>query len=105
MKPVQHPCPAMARQIESAVLQALAERGQSAVAAEIGISETRISRFKNGEGQGIDLPIVANILAACGMTVVPQGAVYCDPQTLDATSRLLARALQAAGCKVFEGAA
>ncbi|MBA8886132.1 DNA-binding phage protein [Dokdonella fugitiva] len=62
-----------AQAIQTAILRALAERGQSAVAAETGISDTRVSRWKScaPDGGGLDILETARVLSALGLTVVP----------------------------------
>lgn len=55
------------RQVESAILRALAEHGQSKVAEATGISETKLSRFKSDGG--LCLAEVAHLLAALGIAV------------------------------------
>ena len=60
-----------ARTIETCILRALAEVSQSTIASSTGISETRLSRFKNAaiDGGGLQLPEVAAVLAALGLTI------------------------------------
>ncbi len=64
---------AMPREIEAAVLRALAERGQAAIADAAGVSETRLSRWKNhnDNGGGLDLEETARVLSILGLRVVP----------------------------------
>lgn len=67
---------ASARDLESIVLRALAERGQSAIADAAGVSETRLSRWKNhaDNGGGLDLEETARVLAILGLRLVPASA-------------------------------
>lgn len=60
-----------ARSIETCILRALAESSQAAIASSTGISETRLSRFKSAavDGGGLQLPEVAAVLAALGLTI------------------------------------
>lgn len=62
-----------ARSIETEILRALADRGQGAIADAAGISETRLSRWKNhaDTGGGLDLEETSRVLAMLGLRVVP----------------------------------
>lgn len=84
-----------ARNVLAAILRSLERGSQGEIAAAAGLSETRLSRFKNSdlEGGGLHLPEVAAVLAAAGLQVVP--AIAGEKQEvataeLDAL-RLLAR--------------
>lgn len=61
-----------ARKIEVAVLHALAERGQQAVAEAAAITISRVSRFKSNSADGgtLHLAEVAALFAAAGLVVV-----------------------------------
>jgi len=61
------------QQVESSILRALAEQGQSKIAEATGISETKLSRFKS-EG-GLCLQEVANLLTTLGLAVFDTGSV------------------------------
>ena len=61
------------RQVESAILRALAEQGQSTVAQATGISETKLSRFKSDGG--LCLQEVAMLLTTLGLAVFDTGSV------------------------------
>lgn len=64
---------AEAREIETTILRALAERGQGAIADAVGVSETRLSRWKNhAEGAGgLDLEETSRVIAMLGLRLVP----------------------------------
>lgn len=84
-----------ARNIETMILRALAERTQSAVAESADVSATRLSRWKSGEG-GMDLREVAAILGALGLQLVATGhseAVTIPREDYDALRTLARRAL------------
>lgn len=61
------------RQVESAILRALAEQGQSTIAQATGISETKLSRFKSDGG--LCLQEVATLLTTLGLAVIDTGSV------------------------------
>lgn len=89
-----------ARNIESEILRALAERGQSATASSAGITPTRLSRWKRtgSDGGGLFLSEVAEVLAALGMIVVDttdSETVTVQRDELDALRVLARRALAA----------
>lgn len=91
---------AQARMIETALLRALAETGQQVVARSAGISDTRISRWKNGaaDGGGLQLPEVAAVLAAMGVAVVeaaPTDLVTITRSEFEALRTLAAKGLAA----------
>lgn len=67
---------AEAREIETTILRALAERGQGAIADAVGVSETRLSRWKNhAEGAGgLDLEETSRVIAMLGLRLVPASA-------------------------------
>jgi hypothetical protein len=62
------------RKNEKAVLQALARVSQTRVAEQMAVSESTVSRFKDG---GIEQACL--FLAACGLKVVPL-EMQCFPQ-------------------------
>lgn len=85
---------ATARDIEAALLRALAERGQAAAASALGISESRISRFKTAgeQGGGLHLREIADLFATLGVGVVASvGTVEFMTHEKAAALRLLAR--------------
>ncbi len=84
-----------ARKIEGVLLQRFAEVKQTALAHEVGISDTRLSRFKGaaGEGGGLLLSEVARVLAAMNLTLIPcapSDVAHVPTEELHAL-RLLAR--------------
>lgn len=82
------------QQVESAILRALAEHGQSAVAQATGISETKLSRFK-GEG-GLSLQEVSSLITALDLGVIDTGSrevVTIPREEFDALRVLSRRAL------------
>lgn len=58
---------ATSRQIESLLLNALAEAGQSHVAASIGVDESTISKWKGSDY----FAQISRVLSALGMKVIP----------------------------------
>ncbi len=56
------------RQIESAILRALADQGQATAAQATGISESKLSRFKSDGG--LSLQEVSNLLTSLGLAVI-----------------------------------
>lgn len=68
-----------ARKIESLLLQALANVGQKQVAEACGISESTVSRWKDG-----DLARTAASLVAMGLKVVPEDAETIRAEDLQA---------------------
>lgn len=89
-----------ARQIETALLRALADTGQTDVARMAGISDTRLSRFKNAapDGGGLQLPEVAAVVAAMGLSIVgaaPGDLVTVTRAEYDALRTLAAKGLAA----------
>lgn len=72
-----------ARKNESVMLQALAATGQNTVALAMGVNESTISRFKDG-----GLAQAAQLLAHCGLKVVPVGMACFDPNYVEALKTL-----------------
>jgi len=68
-----------ATKIEGAIFDGLHRRGQTGVAADLGVAESTISAAKSG-----DIPKVARILAACGLKVVPITAQCYPPEYMQA---------------------
>ena len=77
-----------AREIESQILQTLAKRGQVNVAKVLGVSETTVSRFKDGHFEA-----VSRELASLGLKVVPAEWRMADPETLQAFMKIFNVAL------------
>lgn len=71
------------RKNERTILQHLARHGQNVVAEKMGISESKVSRFKNGE-----LAEMAGFLAAIGLKVVPEEVKCFEPKKIDAILEL-----------------
>lgn len=71
----------LARRNERTVLQAFSRVSQARIAEQLGIDDSRVSRFKDG-----GLEQAAQLLAACGLKVVPI-EMQCFPQ--DKISALL----------------
>lgn len=85
---------ASAREIVTCVLRALADRGQCATAEAAGLTDTRLSRWKdaNSEGGKLDLEQTAAVLAALGLRLVPanpDGVMTIPRETYDALYVLL----------------
>lgn len=82
------------RQVESAILRALAEQGQSTVAQATGISETKLSRFKSDGG--LSLQEVSHLLTTLSLAVIDTGStevVTIPRDEFDALKVLSRRAL------------
>lgn len=67
-----------ARKNETLLLQRLASVGQTQLAAAIGVSESTVSRFKDGE-----FAKIAKLLAALGVKCVSSEYRCVDPKTMD----------------------
>ena len=64
----------LARKNERTVLQAFSRVSQARIAEQLGVDDSKISRFKDG-----GLEQAAALLAACGLKVVPI-EMQCFPQ-------------------------
>ena len=73
MNQLSHDLVAKTRKIEALILQRLAERKATTIAAKIGCNESTISRWKND-----DLPKLAKIFAILGLKVVSEDAQVID---------------------------
>lgn len=87
-----------ARNVETLLLRTLADVGQVQVAARAGISDTRLSRFKNAaqDGGGLQLPEVAAVIAAMGLAVIdtrPSDVVSMPTAEVEALRTLARKAL------------
>lgn len=60
-------------------MQHLLQVGQNVVAERMGVSESKVSRFKNGE-----LAEMAGFLAAIGLKVVPETVKCFEPTKIEA---------------------
>jgi transcriptional regulator with XRE-family HTH domain len=78
------------RKNESTILQALARVGQNEVARRMQVSDSTVSRFKNGE-----LLQWASFLAALGLKVVPEAMKCYDPKQIRAVFELAKARLNA----------
>jgi predicted XRE-type DNA-binding protein len=81
----------IARKINSAILQRLASLGQSKVAATLEISESTVSRWKDG-----DIEKMAQTLAVLGLKVVPATSRCFEPTYIEALKMLARQALDSA---------
>jgi hypothetical protein len=77
-----------AQEIEAAILKRLASIGQANVARTCGLSETTVSRWKDG-----DIRKVATTLAALGLKAVPRDVKCFQPEYIDALQMLARKAL------------
>lgn len=89
MHEVSAPIAENSRKIERAVLHALAEHGQAAVAQKMGTSESTVSRLKDGQIQTL-----SNLLAALGLKVVPANFKSMDPIKAQAMVTLYSAAME-----------
>lgn len=80
---------ATARKIEAVLLNRLAEVGQVTVAGLLGVHESTISRWKDG-----DLARSAKLLAALGMAPAMADSLVIDPNELLAVETLAFKYLQ-----------
>ena len=69
----------LANKNETAILRALARAGQKAVAEELGVSESLVSRMKSGG----ELAKTAEMLAHLGLKVVPERMQCFDPEYVE----------------------
>ena len=77
------------RKIESTILQALAKTGQVEIARIMGASESSVSRLKEDKiGQ------LSELLAACGLKVVPVAYKCIDPALASAMMLLYESAMK-----------
>lgn len=76
MSAVSPDATASARDIEMVVLRAIADKGQKATAERVGMTDTRLSRWKDSKADGgvLDLAETASVLAALGLRVIPVDA-------------------------------
>lgn len=78
----------LSRKIERMILHSLAEHGQSAVATAIGVSESTVSRLKDG-----NLETFSKVLAALDLKVVPTSYRSIDPDRMRAFCTLFEAAM------------
>jgi hypothetical protein len=87
--------PERARKNLSALLTGLSRMGQVNVARELGCSEAKVSKMKDGE-----LEMFAKLLAACELKVVPTAYRCAKPEIIDAALVFARAALeQTARCQ------
>lgn len=70
---------AYARKNQSMVLRALASVGQASVAAQLGVNESTVSRWKDA-----DIERFTRLLAVLGLKITPQSMRCYDERTLTA---------------------
>ncbi|ARP90300.1 hypothetical protein CAL14_08380 [Bordetella genomosp. 9] len=70
---------ARARKIEAAILNRLASVGQARIAEQLGVDESTVSRWKNGE-----IARFSRFLALLGLKATPQEYKCYDEKTLEA---------------------
>lgn len=63
-----------ARKIEATVLQALSTSGQRSAAKALGLTDTAVSRLKDGQ-----IAVVSQLLAFLGLKLVPADFKVVDP--------------------------
>jgi hypothetical protein len=72
-----------ARKNERVILHALAAAGQNEIARAMQVAESTVSRFKDG-----GIAQAAQLLAHCGLKVVPVGMQCFDPVYVEALREL-----------------
>jgi hypothetical protein len=77
-----------ARKIESSLLQRLSSVGQVTVARSMDVSESTISRLKDGQ-----IAVVSQLLAALGLKLVPADFKVVDPARAQAMYTLYEAAI------------
>jgi hypothetical protein len=78
-----------ARKIESIILQRLAEKTQTTIAIELGMSESKISRLKND-----DIPVIAKLITCLGLKVVPDDSLEVSQAELKSIKTLARKYLE-----------
>ena len=78
----------LSRKIERTILHALANHSQSAVASSLGVSESTISRLKDG-----NLETFSKVLAALDLKVAPTSYRSIDPERMRAFCTLFEAAM------------
>lgn len=77
-----------ARKFVSVALQRISAKGQNAIADEIGVSASTMSRFVSD-----DLERACQVLAAAGLKVVDSSRVCVDPHMYEAMHRIATKAM------------
>lgn len=77
------------RKIESIILQRLAEKTQTTIAIELGVSESKISRLKND-----DIPMISKLITCLGLKVVPDDSLEVSQAELKSIKTLARKYLE-----------
>lgn len=77
-----------AARIESAMIAAMHRHGQIEIARSLGLSESTVSEMK-----GKQIPLVAKLLAVCGLKVVERSKICVRPEEWALVTRIASRAL------------
>jgi Bacteriophage CII protein. len=77
------------RKIESMILQRLAEKTQTTIAIELGVSESKISRLKND-----DIPMISKLITCLGLKVVPDDSLEVSQAELKSIKTLARKYLE-----------
>ena len=77
------------RKIESIILQRLAEKTQTTIAIELGVSESKISRLKND-----DIPMISKLITCLGLKVVPDDSLEVSQAELKSIKTLAKKYLE-----------
>lgn len=77
------------RKIESMILQRLAEKTQTTIAIELGVSESKISRLKND-----DIPMISKLMTCLGLKVVPDDSLEVSQAELKSIKTLAKKYLE-----------
>lgn len=77
------------RKIESMILQRLAEKTQTTIAIELGVSESKISRLKND-----DIPMISKLITCLGLKVVPDDSLEVSQAELKSIKTLAKKYLE-----------
>lgn len=78
-----------ARKIESIILQRLAEKTQTTIAIEMGMSESKISRLKND-----DLSVIARLIVCLNLKVVSDDSLEVSQAELKSIKTLARKYLE-----------
>ena len=77
------------RKIESMILQRLAEKTQTTIVIELGVSESKISRLKND-----DIPMISKLMTCLGLKVVPDDSLEVSQAELKSIKTLARKYLE-----------
>lgn len=78
----------MSRKNERAILHSLADTGQARVSTLLGLSESTVSRMKDGQ-----IHAICQLISACGLKIVPAKYKCLDPIKAQAMVTLYEAAL------------